>query len=87
LKGELKPKSTISVISKFFFNMRKAVADHPIFTTILVLLTIAVAALVHMRRGRSRSGFFRLDEKMGMGIGMDGLLGGGGGRSEGGKND
>ena len=72
------------MISKFFFNIRKAISDHPIITIIVVVVTVGIAALVGRRR-RNRSGFFRLDEKMDglLGVGMGGRNGGGGS----GKND
>lgn len=66
----IKPKSTISSIEKFFFNIRGAIAGHP-FLSIGVIAGIILGVYMYSRgrMRRSKGGFFRLDEK-------DGLLGG-----------
>lgn len=69
---ELKAQSTVSSFALFFFDMKSAIASHPIWTAIVAIL-LGVPAMLYARkrwvRNRRGGGFFRLDEK-------NGLLGG-----------
>ncbi|CAG8972507.1 hypothetical protein HYALB_00001199 [Hymenoscyphus albidus] len=73
---KIKPKTTVSSLEKFFFDIRGAISGHP-FLSLGVLAGMALGMMVwgRGRMRRSRGGFFRLDEK-------EGLLGGanGGGK-------
>lgn len=66
----IKPKSTVGRFEKFFFDIKRAIADHKILS-ILFLIGGGFGGYVYFKRRvrRGRGGFFRLDDK-------DGLLGG-----------
>ncbi|CZT00470.1 hypothetical protein WAI453_009319 [Rhynchosporium graminicola] len=67
---KIKPKSTISNLDKFFFDIRGAISGHPYLSVVAFVGILVGAAMWNKRRmRRSRGGFFKLDEK-------DGLLGG-----------
>jgi len=67
---DIKPKSTVSSIELFFFDLRGAISGHK-FLSALVFIGIGIPALIYIRRRlrNKKGGFFRLDEK-------NGLLGG-----------
>lgn len=70
----IKPKLTISIVEKFFLDIRNTVTAHPILSVIFTILSIF--AFVSWYRGRARrvrGGYFRLDDTVG-GL-KDGLLG------------
>jgi protein disulfide-isomerase len=70
----IKHKSTMGGFQKFFFDIRGAIGGHKILSLVALIMTV-VGGVSYLRRrsGRSRGGFFRLDEK-------DGLLGGNNGK-------
>lgn len=72
---KIKPKTTVSSIEKFFFDIRGAISGHP-FLSLGVIAGIALGVMVwgRGRMRRQRGGFFRLDEKEGL---LGGVNGGG----------
>ncbi|KFY91720.1 hypothetical protein V500_04492 [Pseudogymnoascus sp. VKM F-4518 (FW-2643)] len=70
---KIKPKFTISNLSKVFFDIRRGAGAHPVMTIGLVVAIILAAVGFGRKKRRSRGGFFRLDDEKNLG-----LLGGGG---------
>ncbi|KFX87275.1 hypothetical protein V490_08395 [Pseudogymnoascus sp. VKM F-3557] len=70
---KIKPKYTISSLSKVFFDIRRGAGAHPLLTIGLVVAIIVAAVGFGRKSRRSRGGFFRLDDEKNLG-----LLGGGG---------
>jgi protein disulfide-isomerase len=70
----IKPKLTISIVEKFFLDIRNTVTAHPILSVIFTILSIfAFVSWYRGRARRARGGYFRLDDTVG-GL-KDGLLG------------
>lgn len=70
----IKPKLTISIIEKFFLDIRQTVSAHPILSIIFAVASVLGFVFWYRgRTGRARGGYFRLDDTVG-GL-KDGLLG------------
>ncbi len=72
IKGELKAKSSISAISKFFFNIKHGLTHHRLLSIAIFILVLVACTMFNRRRRGLRGGFLHLDEKDALsgGLGM-----------------